>query len=40
MMHANDFVSCIGKLDDTPEVQALLAALGVTKKPQDAEGRQ
>lgn len=32
-MHANDFISCIGKLDDTPEVQALLAALGVTKKP-------
>lgn len=31
-MHANDFVSCIGKPEDAPEVQALLAALGVTKK--------
>lgn len=31
-MHANDFISCVGKPEDAPEVRALLAALGVTKK--------
>lgn len=31
-MHSNDFVSCLGKPEDAPEVQSLLTALGVTKK--------
>jgi len=31
-MDFNDFVSCVGKGEDTPEVQRLLSALGITKK--------
>ena len=31
-MDGNEFVACIGKPEDAPEVQAMLAAVGVTKK--------
>jgi hypothetical protein len=31
-MDFNDFVSCVGKGEDAPEVQRLLSSLGITKK--------
>lgn len=31
-MDSNEFVACIGKPDESPEVQRILTALGVTKK--------
>lgn len=31
-MDGNEFVACIGKPEDGPEVQAMLAAVGVAKK--------
>jgi hypothetical protein len=32
MMDGNEFVACIGKPEDAPEVEAMLAAVGVKKK--------
>ena len=31
-MDSSDFISCIGKAEDAPEVQSLLAFVGATKK--------
>jgi hypothetical protein len=31
-MNSNDIITCLGKSEDTPEVQNLLNAVGVTKK--------
>lgn len=31
-MNSSDFIACLGKRDDSPEVAKVLAAVGVTKK--------
>lgn len=31
-MNSNEFIACIGKAEESPEVQEMLAAVGVTKK--------